>query len=443
MLEELGSDTHVIFPIDAPRVEAEELRAAADHEEDALLADDRSLFNARVSSQTAAEPGAPLRLAVDAGARSTSSTPTPARASLRAPPCRRPSPDVPLAVVPKPVSLDARRTARSSCGRRRRSRSARRRRETRRIAADARPDRSGSGAGLARARRTGGSGPEGYELTVTPSAVRLVARRAGRSLLRRPDDPPAARRRNSASRRYASATARASPGAARCSTSRGTSGPVTRRQAVHRPDRALQAQPPPPPPLRRPGLADRDRRRGRGSRRTAAARRSAAASGGYYTQRQYSDLVALRGRAVRRDRARDRHAGPRPRGALVVPEARRATGSRRRSTPGSTSASARSASDKPVTYDFVSDVVGELARADARGRASTSAATRRPRRSPPTTSASSRRVQQIVERVRQADDRLGGDRPRHARPLDGASSTGTRPAKTDALRRGRSRRARR
>jgi multiple sugar transport system ATP-binding protein len=65
VLEELGSDTHVIFPIDAQRVEAEDLRAAADHEEDALLADDQSLFNARVSSRTAAEPGSPLRLAIE------------------------------------------------------------------------------------------------------------------------------------------------------------------------------------------------------------------------------------------------------------------------------------------------------------------------------------------------------------------------------------------
>jgi len=65
VLEELGSDSHVIFPIDAPRVEAEELRAAADHEDDALIADDRSLFNARVSSKSAAEAGRPLRLAVD------------------------------------------------------------------------------------------------------------------------------------------------------------------------------------------------------------------------------------------------------------------------------------------------------------------------------------------------------------------------------------------
>jgi multiple sugar transport system ATP-binding protein len=68
VLEELGSDTHVIFPIEAPRVETEELRAAADHEEDALLADDQTLWNARVASRTEAEAGEPLRLAMEPAA---------------------------------------------------------------------------------------------------------------------------------------------------------------------------------------------------------------------------------------------------------------------------------------------------------------------------------------------------------------------------------------
>jgi multiple sugar transport system ATP-binding protein len=67
VVEELGSDSHVIFPIDAPRVEAEELRAAADNEEDALIADDRSMWNARVSAKADAEPGRRIRLAVDPG----------------------------------------------------------------------------------------------------------------------------------------------------------------------------------------------------------------------------------------------------------------------------------------------------------------------------------------------------------------------------------------
>jgi multiple sugar transport system ATP-binding protein len=65
VVEELGSDSHVIFPIDAPRVETEELRAAADTEEEALLADSRSMWNARVSSKADVAPGRRVRLAVD------------------------------------------------------------------------------------------------------------------------------------------------------------------------------------------------------------------------------------------------------------------------------------------------------------------------------------------------------------------------------------------
>jgi len=66
VLEELGSDTHVIFPIDAPRVETEELKETREGEEELLLAGDQAVFNARVDPRSAASPGAPLRLAVDA-----------------------------------------------------------------------------------------------------------------------------------------------------------------------------------------------------------------------------------------------------------------------------------------------------------------------------------------------------------------------------------------
>jgi multiple sugar transport system ATP-binding protein len=66
VIEELGSDSHVIFAIDAPRVEAEELKAAADNEEEALIADDRAVWNARVNSKTEAQVGEKIRLAVDA-----------------------------------------------------------------------------------------------------------------------------------------------------------------------------------------------------------------------------------------------------------------------------------------------------------------------------------------------------------------------------------------
>ncbi len=68
VLEELGADAHVIFPIDAPRVTAEDLEAAADEPIEGLIADDqRTLFNARVDPRTEAGVGRSVRLAVDPG----------------------------------------------------------------------------------------------------------------------------------------------------------------------------------------------------------------------------------------------------------------------------------------------------------------------------------------------------------------------------------------
>jgi multiple sugar transport system ATP-binding protein len=64
VLEEFGSDAHVVFPVDAPRVDVADLRAARDDEEDALLADTGALFNARVDPRTSARRGADLELAV-------------------------------------------------------------------------------------------------------------------------------------------------------------------------------------------------------------------------------------------------------------------------------------------------------------------------------------------------------------------------------------------
>ena len=63
VLEELGSDTYVFFPVSAPRVTVES-RDAAD-EETTLLAEGDSLFTARVDPATAGRVGAPLQLAVD------------------------------------------------------------------------------------------------------------------------------------------------------------------------------------------------------------------------------------------------------------------------------------------------------------------------------------------------------------------------------------------
>jgi multiple sugar transport system ATP-binding protein len=68
VVEELGSESHVIFAIDAPPVDAESVRAASDEGEQAMLiADDRrSLFTAAVNESSRARGGQPIRLAVDA-----------------------------------------------------------------------------------------------------------------------------------------------------------------------------------------------------------------------------------------------------------------------------------------------------------------------------------------------------------------------------------------
>jgi multiple sugar transport system ATP-binding protein len=69
VLEELGSAAHVIFPLNAPPVDAVEVRAAREGDEDVLAADAWLLFNARVDPRTHAQRGAPLRLAHDPARR--------------------------------------------------------------------------------------------------------------------------------------------------------------------------------------------------------------------------------------------------------------------------------------------------------------------------------------------------------------------------------------
>jgi multiple sugar transport system ATP-binding protein len=64
VVEDLGPDTHVIFPIDAAPVDAGDVRAAVGDDE-ALLPADRALFTARVDPLTSARVGRTLRLAVD------------------------------------------------------------------------------------------------------------------------------------------------------------------------------------------------------------------------------------------------------------------------------------------------------------------------------------------------------------------------------------------
>jgi multiple sugar transport system ATP-binding protein len=63
VVEELGSDTHVLFGVAATRVDTEELRPT--EEEEALIADDSSIFTARVDPASTARVGRQLRLAVD------------------------------------------------------------------------------------------------------------------------------------------------------------------------------------------------------------------------------------------------------------------------------------------------------------------------------------------------------------------------------------------
>jgi multiple sugar transport system ATP-binding protein len=71
--EELGTEIHAIFPIDAPPVEHASIASASDRnsEEDetiTALAGGKSLWTARVSARSAARSGQPLELAVDTSA---------------------------------------------------------------------------------------------------------------------------------------------------------------------------------------------------------------------------------------------------------------------------------------------------------------------------------------------------------------------------------------
>jgi multiple sugar transport system ATP-binding protein len=63
VVEELGSDAHVFFEVDAPPISSETLEASEDRT--TLLADEKALFNARVSPGTSARVGEPLSLAID------------------------------------------------------------------------------------------------------------------------------------------------------------------------------------------------------------------------------------------------------------------------------------------------------------------------------------------------------------------------------------------
>jgi multiple sugar transport system ATP-binding protein len=67
VVEELGSATHVIFPVEAPPVDVEAVRAATDEGERAVLlaSDNRAFFTAEVPESTSARVGQKLRLALN------------------------------------------------------------------------------------------------------------------------------------------------------------------------------------------------------------------------------------------------------------------------------------------------------------------------------------------------------------------------------------------
>jgi hypothetical protein len=67
VLEELGAEANVIFPIDAPPVDVEDVRTAAQSEGEAELfgADRRARFVARIDPRTRGRAGSRLTLTVD------------------------------------------------------------------------------------------------------------------------------------------------------------------------------------------------------------------------------------------------------------------------------------------------------------------------------------------------------------------------------------------
>jgi multiple sugar transport system ATP-binding protein len=68
VVEDLGAEMHVVFTIDAPKVDTEAVRAASDIEkgdEGRLLADDRAVFTAVLDTRHSTAPAGALELAID------------------------------------------------------------------------------------------------------------------------------------------------------------------------------------------------------------------------------------------------------------------------------------------------------------------------------------------------------------------------------------------
>jgi multiple sugar transport system ATP-binding protein len=67
VVEDLGSEQHIIFTLDAPRVVAEAVRAASDEDDEGkLFADDRAAFTAVLDARRGIHPGGSMELAIDA-----------------------------------------------------------------------------------------------------------------------------------------------------------------------------------------------------------------------------------------------------------------------------------------------------------------------------------------------------------------------------------------
>jgi multiple sugar transport system ATP-binding protein len=68
VVEDLGAEMHVVFTVDAPKVDTEAVRAASDLEkgdEGRLLADDRAVFTAVLDARRGVASGTSLELAID------------------------------------------------------------------------------------------------------------------------------------------------------------------------------------------------------------------------------------------------------------------------------------------------------------------------------------------------------------------------------------------
>ena len=267
-----------------------------------------------------------------------------------------------------------------------------------------------------RARRGWTCGPP------RPRACSVVPRRCG-CCCRRPSTRHRCSPGRGASRSRASPTRPASPGAARCSTSRGTSSTPGRSCATSTCSPSTRSTCSTcTSPTTRAGASPSTR--GRTSRPTAAAPAVNGDRGGFYTKAQYREIVEYAA----------------ARFITVVPEI---------DMPGHTNAALASYPElncddtapalytgikvgfsalcvgKDVTYRFIEDVIGELAALTPgpymhiggdEVKTTDAGRLRRVHRARPV----DRRA------PRQAGDRLGGDRPRHAGADDGGPALARR-----------------